>query len=73
VNISFLDDAKRVVFVNRHLCTHIDKEGQATYAPPHEACPKAWLEAFVVDEAANQNSRLCFCAVRSLPIRITLY
>mmetsp|Transcript_29841 Transcript_29841/g.70967 ORF Transcript_29841/g.70967 Transcript_29841/m.70967 type:complete len:308 (+) Transcript_29841:45-968(+) len=36
VNISFLDDAKRVVFVNRHLCTHVDKDGKATYAPPHE-------------------------------------
>jgi 5'-methylthioadenosine phosphorylase len=35
INISFLDEAKRVVFVNRHLCTAMDAEGKATYAPPH--------------------------------------
>lgn len=36
VNISFLDDAKRVLFVNRHQCTSLDDSGAATYAPPHE-------------------------------------
>ena len=35
INISFLDEAKRVVFVNRHLCTAMDADGKATYAPPH--------------------------------------
>jgi len=28
VNISFLDAEKRVVFVNRHLCTYMDSEGK---------------------------------------------
>mmetsp|Transcript_43526 Transcript_43526/g.137709 ORF Transcript_43526/g.137709 Transcript_43526/m.137709 type:complete len:311 (-) Transcript_43526:834-1766(-) len=35
VNISFLDQEKRVLFVNRHLCTSWDESGKATYAPPH--------------------------------------
>jgi len=35
INISFLDADKRVVFVNRHLCTAMDADGKATYAPPH--------------------------------------
>mmetsp|Transcript_29967 Transcript_29967/g.67778 ORF Transcript_29967/g.67778 Transcript_29967/m.67778 type:complete len:311 (-) Transcript_29967:709-1641(-) len=35
INISFLDQEKRVLFVNRHLCTSWDESGKATYAPPH--------------------------------------
>mmetsp|Transcript_10208 Transcript_10208/g.22591 ORF Transcript_10208/g.22591 Transcript_10208/m.22591 type:complete len:331 (+) Transcript_10208:155-1147(+) len=36
VNISFLDENKKVLFLNRHLCTHVDEEtGAVGYAPPH--------------------------------------
>jgi len=37
VNLSFLDEGKQVLFLNRHLCTHIDETtGEVRYAPPHE-------------------------------------
>lgn len=37
VNASFLDEGKRVLFLNRHLCTHIDETtAEVRYAPPHE-------------------------------------
>jgi len=37
VNLSFLDEGKQVLFLNRHLCTHVDEStGEVRYAPPHE-------------------------------------
>jgi len=38
MGISFLDAGKKVLFVNRHLCSTLDQStGEASYAPPHEA------------------------------------
>eukprot|EP00434_Breviolum_minutum_P017772 symbB.v1.2.015687.t1/scaffold1169.1/size134116/1 len=35
--LASLDDERRIIFANRHLCTKINAEGKAEYAPPHEA------------------------------------
>lgn len=47
--ISCLDDSKRVLFVNRHLCTTIDATGKATYAPPHLVNYQAMIWALAVE------------------------
>lgn len=34
--VSAMDEEKRVLFVNRHLCTKFDENDKPSYAPPHE-------------------------------------
>jgi len=44
VNLSFLDEARQVLFLNRHLCTHVDSStGEVRYAPPHEVNYRAMV------------------------------
>lgn len=43
VNVSFLDEGRQVLFINRHLCTHTDESGEVRYAPPHEVNYRAMV------------------------------
>jgi len=48
--LSYLDDSKRVLFANRHLCTKTDgNTGEVLYAPPHEVNYRALIWALVVE------------------------
>lgn len=51
--LAALDDAKRVIFANRHLCTTLNAEGQAEYAPPHEVNYRALVWALVVSSQCS--------------------
>ena len=45
VNMCFMDTKQQVLFVNRHLCTNVTRNGEASYAPPHEVNYRAMVWA----------------------------
>eukprot|EP00747_Dinoflagellata_sp_TGD_P195674 gnl/TRDRNA2_/TRDRNA2_64716_c0_seq2.p1 gnl/TRDRNA2_/TRDRNA2_64716_c0~~gnl/TRDRNA2_/TRDRNA2_64716_c0_seq2.p1 ORF type:complete len:307 (+),score=51.31 gnl/TRDRNA2_/TRDRNA2_64716_c0_seq2:123-1043(+) len=48
--LTCLDNERRIVFANRHLCTNIDgSTGKASYAPPHLVNFRALIWALVVE------------------------
>lgn len=46
--LAALDSKRRVIFANRHLCTKVNEQGKADYAPPHEVNFKALVWALAV-------------------------
>lgn len=52
--LTALDEEKRVLYANRHLCTTIDEStGKATYAPPHEVNYQALIWALAIESGCK--------------------
>mmetsp|Transcript_2503 Transcript_2503/g.6289 ORF Transcript_2503/g.6289 Transcript_2503/m.6289 type:complete len:304 (-) Transcript_2503:45-956(-) len=71
--LSFLDEAKQLVFASRHHCTKVSVESDtAGYAPPHEVNYHALVWALVV-EARCTRGIVAFGSTGSLdPVRVPI-